>query len=386
MTHHILIGQLADTDALDIFEHAHRLLETAQLIGGQVDLRRVAGDDHFRAEAHAGKEHFHLLAGGVLRLVENDKAVVERAAAHIGERRDLDVAALEILLIGLRAEHVKERVVERAEVGINLALQVAGQKAEPLARLDRGARENDAVDLPLAERRDRGGDGEIGLARASGTDADGDGILRNGVHILLLPDGLGLDGAALGADADDVLRQLADLLLLSRAGQSDDIADVLLVDGLAAVGERQKCGEGLAGEHGVLRLAVDAQLALAVGDGDVEFRLDEADILVKRAEEVDRLLQTFNADALFHRKACPFISSCGSAAGKCVQSVKMGTVSPICSRHSAESVTSSQSPCTAEATRVAVTAPSILVRRYAESVRAPSSSASVRVLVTVRVS
>ena len=31
----------------------------------------------------------------------------------------------------------------------------------------------------------------------------------------------------------------------------------------------------------------------------------------------------------------------------------MGTVSPICSRHSAESVTSSQSPCTAEATRVA---------------------------------
>ena len=106
--------------------------------------------------------------GGVLRLVENDKAVVERAAAHIGERRDLDVAALEILLIGLRAEHVKERVVERAEVGINLALQVAGQKAEPLARLDRGARENDAVDLPLAERRDRGGDGEIGLARASG--------------------------------------------------------------------------------------------------------------------------------------------------------------------------------------------------------------------------
>ena len=30
----------------------------------------------------------------VLRLVQNDKAVVQRAAAHIGERRDLDIAAL----------------------------------------------------------------------------------------------------------------------------------------------------------------------------------------------------------------------------------------------------------------------------------------------------
>src|SRR5574344_2018145 len=182
MTHHVLIVQLADADALHPFEYTHRLLQTAHLIRRQVDLRGVTGDDHLRAEAHARQEHLHLLAGGVLRLVEDDEAVVERAPAHIRQRRNLDVAALKILLIRLRAEHVEQRIIQRAQIRIDLALQVARQKAEPLARLDRGARENDAVDLAFAERRDCRGDGKIGLARAGRTDADGDGVFENGVH------------------------------------------------------------------------------------------------------------------------------------------------------------------------------------------------------------
>ena len=40
----------------------------------------IAGNNHFRVEAHARQEHFHLLAGGILRFVENDEAVVQRAA------------------------------------------------------------------------------------------------------------------------------------------------------------------------------------------------------------------------------------------------------------------------------------------------------------------
>ena len=94
MAHHVLIGKLTDADALDVLEHAHGLLESAHLVRRQVDLRHIAGDDHFRVEAHARQEHFHLLAGGVLRLVEDDEAVVQRAAAHVGKGRDLDVAAL----------------------------------------------------------------------------------------------------------------------------------------------------------------------------------------------------------------------------------------------------------------------------------------------------
>ena len=47
----------------------------------------------FERVAEARQEHAHLLARRVLRLVEDDEAVVERAAAHERERRDLDRAA-----------------------------------------------------------------------------------------------------------------------------------------------------------------------------------------------------------------------------------------------------------------------------------------------------
>ena len=106
---------------------------------GQVDLGHVAGHDDLRAEAEAGEEHLHLLGRGVLRLVEDDERVVERAAAHVRERRDLDRAALHQPRDDLGLEHVVERVVERAQVRVDLREHVAGQEAEPLARLDRRA-------------------------------------------------------------------------------------------------------------------------------------------------------------------------------------------------------------------------------------------------------
>ena len=122
---------------------------------GHVDLGDVAGDDGLGAEADAGEEHLHLLGRGVLRLVEDDEAVVERAAAHERQRRDLDRAPLEQALRALGLDHVVERVVERAQVGVDLGHEVAGQEAEPLARLDRGPGEDDAVDLLGLQRLHR---------------------------------------------------------------------------------------------------------------------------------------------------------------------------------------------------------------------------------------
>ena len=120
VAHNVRPGQTADGDVVDAVEDAQRLLETGRLVRRQVDLRHVAGDDDVRAEADARQEHLHLLAGGILRLVEDDEAVVERAPAHIRQRRDLDVAALEILGIGVRAEHLKERIVQWAQIGVDL--------------------------------------------------------------------------------------------------------------------------------------------------------------------------------------------------------------------------------------------------------------------------
>ena len=85
----------------------------------------------------------------VLRLVEDDEAVVERAAAHERERRDLDRPPLHVRVQPLGVEHVVERVEERAQVRVDLRQHVARQEAEPLSGLDRGARQDDPADLPL---------------------------------------------------------------------------------------------------------------------------------------------------------------------------------------------------------------------------------------------
>ena len=85
-------GQVREMDVVDVAEDLADDLQPAARAARQVDLGDVAGDDHLRAEAQPGQEHLHLLGGGVLRLVEDDERVVQGAAAHVGQWRDLDRA------------------------------------------------------------------------------------------------------------------------------------------------------------------------------------------------------------------------------------------------------------------------------------------------------
>ena len=139
-------GEVHEGQAVDAGQDALEA-DQAAAAAGHVDLRGVAGDDRLGAEADAGQEHLDLLGRGVLRLVEDDEAGVERAAAHEGQRRHLDGLALEQLLGALEVDHVVERVVQRAQVRIDLGHEVAGQEAEALAGLDRRAGEDDALHL-----------------------------------------------------------------------------------------------------------------------------------------------------------------------------------------------------------------------------------------------
>ena len=93
-------------------------------------------------------------------------ALDKRAAAHEGERGDFDHAGLQAALDHAPLHEIVERVVDRAQIGIDLVLHVAGQEAEPLARLDRGAREHQPLDDALFEQRDGVADREPGLAGA----------------------------------------------------------------------------------------------------------------------------------------------------------------------------------------------------------------------------
>jgi hypothetical protein len=96
------------------------------------------------------------------------------------------------------------------------------QEAEPLARLDRRAREHDPVHLSPRERGHRHRDGEERLARARGADSDGDRRAADRVHVALLVDGLRRDAQAAMAP-DDVLEDPARALVtVERAGDRLD--------------------------------------------------------------------------------------------------------------------------------------------------------------------
>ena len=166
------------------------------LAGGQVHLRGVAVDDGPRPEAHAGEEHLHLLRGGVLGLVEDDEGVVQRAASHVRERRDLHGPALHEPRERVGARHLEQRVVERLHVRIDLLVERAGEEAQPLAGLDGRAGQDDPRDLSLLQRLHGHGDRQIRLPGAGGADREGDGRLADRVHVALLSEGLGRDALA----------------------------------------------------------------------------------------------------------------------------------------------------------------------------------------------
>ena len=136
--------------------------------------------------------------------------------------RHLDHATLEILADLLGLEHVVQRVKQRPQVRVHLGHQVAGQEAEPLSRLDRGAREDDPVDLATAERGRGERDRKEGLAGTCRADPERDRVVADRVDVALLVDGLGRDlGVAVAPD--DVLEdRRRGLVLVQRVGDRLD--------------------------------------------------------------------------------------------------------------------------------------------------------------------
>ena len=121
-----------------------------------------------------------------------------------------------------------------------MSLHVAGQEAEPLARFDRRARENQALDDALLEQRHRVADGEPGLAGARRAFGEHQLVLAQRGEIAVLrgvarahdaaPAGLDLaEGVAGGLELAGEQRALVGGLL-------DRAFDVAFVGGLAELG------------------------------------------------------------------------------------------------------------------------------------------------------
>ena len=214
--------------------------------------------------------------------------------------------------IVLRAERLKERIVQRAEIGVDLALQITGEKAEALARLHGRARQNDAVDLLGAQRLDRHGNGEEGFTRAGRADAEHHGVLLDGVHILLLPDGLCLNRLAAVCDADAAVVKGGEFILAAVGDHSDDIVHCLLAELFPAA---ELCFHKLDGAVRLLHIrlgnALDddgvplGALLLLVEDANLKARLQLFDIAVERAENHRGRIRAVGIDD-FTRHDIPF--------------------------------------------------------------------------------
>ena len=216
-----------------------------------------------------------------------DLAVVRlRAAPHIGQRGDFDRAAFHHAADLLGVDHLVEGVVEGAQVGVDLLGEGAGEEAELLAGFDGRAGEDQAVDLLGHEGLDGDGHGQVGLAGAGGADAEDDGVLADGVDVLLLADRLGLDGAA-AAGQDRVAEDHRGAGGAVAADDVDGPADGVGGEGVAPLHQGDELLEEAGDPFGVGLFAGDGDLVAADEDGALEGGLDQLEQLVPGSEEAD---------------------------------------------------------------------------------------------------
>jgi hypothetical protein len=281
-------GEAAEGDVVDAVEDPLDHTQAGLGAGGQVDLAGVAGDDDARAEAEPGEEHLHLLGGRVLRLVEDDEGVVERAPAQERQRRDLDGAGGEQLGDRLGVDHVVQRVVEGPQVGVDLLAEGAGQEAEPLPRLDGRSAQDDPVDLLGLERLHGLGHRQVGLAGAGGADAEGDRALVDRLDVALLVERLGPDrAAAVGQDVE--AQHVGGPLVGLGAQHLDDPLHRLAGDALPGAHQRHDLVQQALGRGDLGRLAGERDPVAADVDAGVEGALDEAEVLVAGAQDGDHV-------------------------------------------------------------------------------------------------
>ena len=227
---------------------------------GQIDLADVAGDDRFGTKTDACQKHLHLLGRGVLGLIQNDESVVQRAPAHESQRCDFDGLALEGLLNLLKAHQVVQGVVKRSQVGVNFLVQIARQKAKPLARFHSRSRQHNALHGAALQGVYRAGHREIGFASACRANAESDVVAGNVVQVVGLVQRAGFQVAALGLEQGRTA-------VVHVAVASQHHLDHSLVD--RARSDFVQCLQQFHATLGCQLGAVDLELLVPVGDFDL---------------------------------------------------------------------------------------------------------------------
>ena len=218
-----------------------------------------------------------------MSFVTDNDGFVQRSASHKGQRDDLDNVQLHELSHLREFQHVFEGVEQRAQIGVDLGLQVAGQKAEFLAGLDGRTGKDDSTDLVFLEHGNRDGHGQIRLARSRRPDAEGQVIGQHRLDIFRLPLGGRLDELLVRENSQRLVGIERRILVpvpdeggYVRGGEGAVLEKLLL-----------HLADDFGGFIDVLFLACDDQLVLAGGDFDAERLPQETKVAVGRAEQFE---------------------------------------------------------------------------------------------------
>ena len=262
---------------------------------GEVHLSDVTRDDDLGPEPEPREEHLHLLGAGVLRFVEKDERVVERATAHVRQRGDLDGARAHQPRDRLRVEHVVQRVVERPQVRVDLLVERARQEPEALARLHRRAREDDAVDVLGLQRLHGLRHREVGLAGTRRADAEDDRVAVDRIHVALLVERLRADRApAVGQDVErqDVHRPFRRVV----AQHVQAAPHALAGEHVSAFEQRHELLEQMRHERVLRGLTGDGDLVAPDMDVRRKRRFDDRQQLVALAEKAHHVVRAGHDD------------------------------------------------------------------------------------------
>ena len=210
VAHNILLSKIALCNPIYIFKHVQCIHKTAAGAFRQIDLGHITGNHHLGADTHTCEEHFHLLRCGVLCLVQNDKGIIQRASAHIGKRCNLNDLLFHKALVSFGTQHIKQAVIQRAQIRVYLLLQITGQKAQLFTCFHCRAGEHDAGNILGFKSLYRHGNGQIGLAGTRRANAKGDGIGADGIEIFLLAQCFGPDRPSLDRYGNKIFGQFLD--------------------------------------------------------------------------------------------------------------------------------------------------------------------------------
>ena len=229
MPHHVYICEVAHLNTGHTVEDSYGLDQPALTAYRQIDLRHIPSNHGFAAITKPRQKHLHLLAGGVLRLIQNDKRVVERASPHKCQRCNFYLPTIHQQLRALHIQQITQRIVQRPQVRVHLVLHGARQKTQLLTRLDGRTAQHDTLDLLIQQRFDRHRHRQVGLACSGGADAKDHVFVPNGVQIALLRDTLGHHRTRLTTDNKRVLQDIFYVGLLVVAQHLQTAQDVLAV-------------------------------------------------------------------------------------------------------------------------------------------------------------